>query len=202
VAIGQDEQKQPRLLAKPELKLIPPLPRRERHRPSDAAHETEAQPGDPSITPGTGGQEFGAAVHAVFEQIEWWRPDQTLEGRPDAVALVRDCLAIPAIRALFTPETQQDEALRELPVELMEPGAWWSGVIDRLVLRYRADARLRQVILVDFKTDNVASADALRDRYAWQLAVYRRAVAHALNIDCAQAEAVLVSTRHQAILTL
>jgi ATP-dependent exoDNAse (exonuclease V) beta subunit len=180
--------------------LPEPVPRRKRRKPSDAGHDlfarqsTEASSG--------GGQAFGTAVHEVFEQIEWWTPGQSLEGDKDAVALVRQCLGVPAIRSLFTPENGQDEALRELPVEFMDQDTWWSGIIDRLVLRRDADGSLRKVVLIDFKTDQVGTVAILRDRYKEQLEIYRRAVSTALKLCKEQAEVVLLGTHIKALVKL
>jgi ATP-dependent exoDNAse (exonuclease V) beta subunit len=117
-----------------------------------------------------------------------------LQGSPDAVALVNRCLEVPEIRALFTPESGADEALRELPVEFMEKDTWWSGVIDRLVLRRDADGAVRKAVLIDFKTDQVDSVAVLRERYAGQLAIYRRAISTALELQEGQVEVLLLST--------
>jgi len=186
--------------AQPAVQLPAPVPRRKRRKPSDAGHDSLAQAATKAGS--TGGQEFGTAVHEVFEQIEWWTPSQVLEGDKDAVALVRKCLAVPEIRALFTPEAGHDEALRELPVEFMEKDTWWSGIIDRLILRRAADGGLRRAVLIDFKTDSVESPATLRERYSEQLAIYRRAVSSALKLGDDQIEVVLVSTHFEALVKL
>jgi ATP-dependent exoDNAse (exonuclease V) beta subunit len=125
-----------------------------------------------------------------------------LEGPPDAVGVVQKCLEAPEIRALFQKEAPPDEACRELPVELIDGNVWWSGIVDRLVLRWSADGTLRKAVLVDFKTDNVAEPQILRDRYSEQLAVYRRAIALALKLTEAQVEAVLVSTHLRQVVAV
>ena len=180
--------------------LPAPVPRRKRRKPSDAGHESLAEAS--TMADSGGGKEFGTAVHEVFEQIEWWTPGQPLEGEDNAVALVRKCLAVQEIRALFTRETGQDEALRELPVEFIEKNTWWSGIIDRLVLRHDAAGGLRRAVLIDFKTDHVETTAALRDRYSEQLTIYRRAVSTALKLGDDQIEVVLLSTCLQNILQL
>ncbi|MCX6923074.1 MAG: PD-(D/E)XK nuclease family protein, partial [Verrucomicrobia bacterium] len=184
----------------PVLQLPLPMPRRKRRRPSDAGHESFTQ--RPTAAGSIGGQEFGTAVHEAFEQIEWWTPDQALEGDKDAVALVRKCLALSDMRALFTREKERDEALRELPVEFMEKDTWWSGVIDRLVLRRDAAGGLCKAVLIDFKTDRVENAAALRDRYSEQLAIYHRAISSALKLADHQVEVVLLSTHFGELLQL
>jgi hypothetical protein len=125
-----------------------------------------------------------------------------LEGDREAVALVRKCLALPEIRSLFTCDAPGDEALREVPVEFLEANSWWSGIVDRLVLRRDAGGSLRQALLIDYKTDRVETADTLRDRYSEQLAVYRRATATALGLPASEVHVFLLSTHLGALLPL
>jgi ATP-dependent exoDNAse (exonuclease V) beta subunit len=125
-----------------------------------------------------------------------------LEGDKDAVTLVRKCLAVPEIRALFSRETDRDEALRELPVEFMEKDTWWSGIVDRLVLRRDAAGGLQKAVLIDFKTDCVENAVTLRDRYSEQLMIYRRAISAALKLVDNQVEVVLLSTHLEVLVRL
>ncbi|MEI7774364.1 MAG: UvrD-helicase domain-containing protein [Verrucomicrobiota bacterium] len=172
-------------------KLPPQKPRRKRRRPSDGGHEALV-PTSPSAG-GSGGKEFGIAVHKVFEQIEWWKPGLPLRGEPDAVSLVKKCLSTPEILALFTQENANDEALRELPVEFIEGDTWWSGVIDRLLLRRNAAGVITKAVVIDFKTDRVQDVASLLKLYTKQLNIYRDAVAGALKLDPKKVELVLVS---------
>jgi ATP-dependent exoDNAse (exonuclease V) beta subunit len=111
-------------------------------------------------------------------------------------------VAVPEIRALFARETDRDEALRELPLEFMEKNSWWSGIIDRLILRRDASGSLRKAVLIDYKTDRVETVATLRDRYSEQLTIYRRAVAPALKLGEDQVEVILLSTHLEALLQL
>ena len=54
-------------------------------------------------------------------------------------------------------------------------------------------------MLVDFKTDNVAESQILRDRYSKQLVVYRRAIALALKLAEAHVDTALVSMHHRQV---
>jgi ATP-dependent exoDNAse (exonuclease V) beta subunit len=111
-------------------------------------------------------------------------------------------LEVPEIRALFTPETPQDEVCRELPFELIERNTWWSGIVDRLVLRRHLDGTLGQAVIIDFKTDTVASSEALRTRYSDQVAIYRSAIGLALTLSESQVKTVLVSTHLKCVVEL
>jgi ATP-dependent exoDNAse (exonuclease V) beta subunit len=182
------------------LSLLAPVPRPKRSKPSDAGHARPAQAATGLIS-----QEalaFGTAVHKVFEQIEWWVPEQALVGDEAVVALVRRCMGAPEIQKLFSPEAGRDEALRELPVEFMEHDSWWSGVLDRLLLRRNADGSLREALVIDFKTDRVDSVEILRERYSEQLGLYRRMISTALGLREDQVSMILLSTCLQKLLHL
>ena len=175
------------------LQLSPAVPRRQRRKPSELGH-AQPQTAAPALATNEG-QKFGTAVHKVFEQIEWWADDCGLEGDSEHVGHVRACLDSVSIRELFTRLDPRDEALRELPIEYVEEGEWWSGVIDRLVIRKNPDGSVRRGIVVDFKTDKVTSLEELRARYAGQVDIYKRTLRSALNLAEDQVEVVLLSTR-------
>jgi ATP-dependent helicase/nuclease subunit A len=175
------------------VQLSPAVPRRQRRKPSELGH-VQPQTAAPALISHEG-QKFGTAVHKVFEQIEWWDGRCGLEGEPTHVEHVRACLASPAIRELFTRHDPGDEALRELPIEYVDQGEWWSGVIDRLVIRKNPDGSVRKGIVVDFKTDKVSSLEELRARHEGQVDIYKRTLRSALNLAGDQVEVILLSTR-------
>ena len=127
---------------------------------------------------------------------------RALTGDQRAVDAVRKCLQDPEIQALFLPETAQDEVCRELPIELIEKNTWWSGIADRLVIRRNADGSMRKAIVVDFKTDAVDGPARLQTLYSDQLAIYRTAVAAALELPVSQVETVLISTHLRRVVTV
>lgn len=172
--------------------LPAPVPRRQRRTPSTASHR-ERPASVAAVSWGDTAEEFGLAMHAVLEQIEWWDPAQKLRGDARVVEQTRQCVRAPGVTELFEP-TGPDEAWREIPVDLLEPEAVWSGVVDRLVVRRRPDGRITKAIVVDFKTDRVDQAHTLEGRHREQMRVYRKAVAQALHLEAALVESVLVST--------
>ncbi|MFT3782826.1 MAG: UvrD-helicase domain-containing protein [Nibricoccus sp.] len=181
--------------------LSAPVSRPRRRRPSDAGHAVVQL----SVAAGTSSSEamaFGSSVHEVFEQIEWFEPELELKGNSQAIQVVNTCLANDEIRRLFTQEHRNDEAHRELPVELWEAGEWWSGVIDRLVLRRAADGSVVKAVIVDFKTDAVDSPAILIERYASQVAVYQRALKASMDLAADQISVVLVSSCLNQVITL
>ncbi len=181
--------------------LLPAEPRRRRMRPSDAGHAAGPRSTVP-VSAIAAATDYGTAVHKVFEQVEWLGQDLALSGLESAVADVRACLELPDVAALFQAEGLRDEALRELPIEFTDAGEWWSGVIDRLVLRRDPSGDVREALIIDFKTDQVPDANALRERHAGQLAAYRRAVATALKLPAEKIRTVLVSTRLRCVVAV
>ena len=181
--------------------LLPSQPRRRRMRPSDAGHTSGTRSTVP-VAAIAAATDYGTAVHKVFEQVEWLGQELALSGLESAVADVRACLAPPDVAALFRAESPRDEALRELPIEFADAGEWWSGVIDRLVLRRDESGGVREALIIDFKTDNVETADALRERHAGQLAAYRRAIGTALKLPMEKIRTLLVSTRLRCVVAV
>ncbi|MFM8335426.1 MAG: 3'-5' exonuclease, partial [Opitutaceae bacterium] len=185
----------------PALTLLPAEPRRRRMRPSDAGHSSGSRSTVP-VAAIAAATDYGTAVHKVFEQVEWLGQELALSGVESAVADVRACLDLPEVAALFRAESPRDEALRELPIEFTDAGEWWSGVIDRLVLRRDESGGVREALIIDFKTDQVETADALRERHAGQLAAYLRAVGTALKLPPEKIRTVLVSTRLRCVVAV
>ena len=176
--------------------LAAPTARRRLRRPSDAGH---AAPGSPAASSSREALDFGTEVHRIFETIEWWDGSAALAGEPRAAEMVRACLDVPELRALFVREGAADEVLRELPFESWEGvDAGWTGVMDRVVLRRGPEGSVLRAVVVDFKTDQVAEVETLRERYAAQVRIYMAALASALGLEPRQVEGFLVSTRLRA----
>jgi len=181
------------------IRLAEPVPRRKRSRPSDEGHAAFA--GSANSVPNRG-MIFGTAVHEVFEQVGWWSPSLALSGDKEATAVVQECLSVPEILDLFTSQSPTDEVLRELPLEFMEGEKWWTGIMDRLVLRKDTAGQITRAVVIDFKTDHIDTLELLRERYQGQLDVYRRALAAALHLDASVIEIVLLSTHLKSLLRI
>jgi ATP-dependent exoDNAse (exonuclease V) beta subunit len=109
---------------------------------------------------------------------------------------------VPEILDLFTSQSPTDEVLRELPLEFMEGEKWWTGIMDRLVLRKDTAGQITRAVVIDFKTDHIDTLELLRERYQGQLDVYRRALAAALHLDASVIEIVLLSTHLKSLLRI
>jgi ATP-dependent helicase/nuclease subunit A len=124
---------------------------------------------------GAAGRDFGNAVHALFESIEWLADPfdeaglrkrwESLHAPEAAIAEVLACLRAPSLRDLFAPS--EAHCWRERRFEIVLDGDWLSGAFDRVLL-LSDSARI-----IDFKTDRIPKPEA----YAAQLAIYRRALA-------------------------
>ena len=111
-------------------------------------------------------------MHRAFEKIGWLDDAELLEFSPDIAEAMDDIIATPEIRDLLSLNGKSIALYREQRIEAVLNEKWMSGVIDRL--HVHADETLVEII--DFKTDRVANAAELKERYATQMESYRNAV--------------------------
>ena len=147
----------------------------------------EADCVDPEALAGGDARAVGILTHYAIahdwdpddpEHLENLRAQEVMlayapEEQERLLAEVRELLR--AYRALLGRELPwpRDEDYPELPLALLHGGTVWEGVIDRL---YRVGARW---YLEDYKTDRTPRPE----RYAFQLALYRRGVREAWGIE-------------------
>ncbi len=167
-------------------RLATGTPRRERKTPSIAKAKA-----DIPIARSPSGMKFGTAVHEAFECVGWI--DESIPKFPpgEGGEAVRKFLTVPAIRAIFERKGRNVTCLREQAIDAVLDGAWLSGVIDRLHL-HREGKAVKQVEIIDFKSDVVDNLSTLAARYGPQMEAYREVMQGAYpaaTIDC-----VLVST--------
>jgi ATP-dependent exoDNAse (exonuclease V) beta subunit len=160
---------------------------------------------------GRAGADFGAAVHALFAEVEWvegqgreelaaiWRA-RAGDGAPAAEAAA--CLRASALAEIWTrPKgSGRAEVWRERPFEMVLAGAWVTGVFDRAIVERDAAGRAIRARVIDFKTDRFADSgadEAAIRRYAPQLNLYRRAVAILTGLPVSAIACELVLTGRQ-----
>jgi ATP-dependent exoDNAse (exonuclease V) beta subunit len=102
---------------------------------------------------------------------------------------VLELVTDPHLREHFERRGRLVTLHREQPIEAVLEGRWFSGVIDRLHVHEGG----KRVEVIDFKTDAVDSMEALVDRYAGQMEIYRRVMSQVY--PGAQVECRLLSTR-------
>lgn len=175
--------------------LPPPPPRYERRSPSVRHDEPEETAGNAENTVERRKMlEFGQNVHHVFERILWWnpsaKPEWAAEPATEAERLVLHCLQEPTIARIFA-EQPGATVLREQRLEAIVGREWISSVIDRLIIHPD-----KKVTVIDYKTNRNASEQALRDRYAEQMGMYRKLVAKALQLPGGESDVsvLLLST--------
>jgi ATP-dependent exoDNAse (exonuclease V) beta subunit len=146
---------------------------------------------------------LGTAVHSLFESIkwldgEWVAPPASMN--PDAVLMVRECLASREVNSLFKEPEVETEVWREKRFDLVLGEEWISGCFDRVVI-HRDGKKIAGVDLIDFKT-NICGAEELRDHYAAQMGKYREVLAHLLKVDPVIVSSILVHVRSGRIIRL
>lgn len=178
-------------------------PRRPARRPSDE-HAGELAAAKLFALEGRGAADFGTAVHALFEEVEW-------AGHAEVAALVAKwaepgpatveavaCLRAPELAAVWTRPAGAAEVWREQAFEIVLDGAWLTGVFDRVVVERDAAGRAVRATVWDFKTDRVeteADVAAAVARHSGQLNLYRRVAGVLTGAGEGAVECALVLTR-------
>ena len=73
------------------------------------------------------------------------------------------------------------DLFREQPVEAILDGKWLSGIVDRLHVIRDGAGVVKEVEVIDFKTDAVETPEQLVERYAGQMEAYREVMAKAFG---------------------
>lgn len=148
-----------------------------------------------------GGRDFGTAIHARLEAIEWLE-DASLDTNGPHASSFTKMIERPAIRQLLSRDAYPTDAvlevLREQPFAVRLDDVVLRGTFDRVVLT-RSEGAVIAAELIDFKTDTVDSRDALAERiahYRPQIDAYRRALArlYTLAPEAITAKLAFVST--------
>lgn len=170
------------------------IPRRQRITPSSAKRKDHAPPLSPS------GMEFGAAVHALLEQVAWIDDSRPTLPAGDAAKTVAGLLDRPNLREIFHLQGRAIDLHREQPVAAIIDGQFLTGIIDRLHLHRNPAGTVTRAEIIDYKTDAVKSPADLVARYTGQMAAYRRALE--LIYPNAAITCHLLSTRHAALVAV
>ena len=200
---GKAATVQPRLEPAPDA-LACKVGRRPSRRPSDA------KSGARLITlfgrEGSGAADFGTAVHALFETVEWWDGAQAAawmsarqrEGvSPAVLEEALKCLCQPEVAAVLARPADNPEVWRERSFEVVLDGVWLSGVFDRVQIERDATGRATKALVIDFKTDRAIAGDLRGQvvaKHAGQLNLYRRVVAILTGLPVNQVQGALVMT--------
>ena len=183
----------------------PRLSRLQARRPSDEHHAETAGAKLFSLE-NFSAKAFGTEVHQLFAEVEWGTPEAVAfhsaawrsKGRaPHAVDEAVACLEAPELAEIWRQPNAAD-VWRERAFEMVIGEDWVTGVFDRVILERNGTGQVSRVTIVDFKTDQVGSAqniDALKARYAKQLDLYRRVAGVLAGVPLERVVACLVFTR-------
>lgn len=207
---AEPAEPQPAAAPKP---LRAPAPRRRKVSPSKLEEPEGGNAPAPVYIPsldsseygaGRSAADFGTAVHALFEQVEWLEDGAPLPFAPGDSAeagIVCAALQDPGIAALFQRNGEQ-VAYAEQDIDAIDSlngkEVWVSGTIDRLVLTMQGGS-VAAASIIDFKTDKRRGPSpqdedsALRERHFPQMKAYHNLVSSAFNLPSHKVTVTLVS---------
>jgi len=175
-------------------KLQDPTRKRATITPSQSKNKTHAPTHSPS------GMKFGSEVHALMEQITWIDEDSPALPQSDAADAVAKLIASPAIAALLKRNGKSIDLYREQSADAIVDGQLMTGIIDRLHLHRDSSGIVSRVEIIDYKTDAVASARDLVDRYYGQMQAYQSTL-QKIHPN-AEVVPILISVKHAELVHL
>ena len=152
------------------------------------------------------GRELGTQVHELFEKIQWWDREETIDewfakNSPKSSAKAREvfCRAMsnPEIKDLFISPLNNSEVWTEYSFVLEQEGEMIQGTFDRVVLHFLENGELERADIIDFKTDRLSvggNEDELVKRHRGQLESYRRALHCLTGLPIAKIKMTLLFT--------
>ncbi len=158
------------------------------------------------------GREFGTALHALFQELEWidsepldavvqrWRKKRSYT--PQLVENVsrlfqRALQNDPVREALRRPLGGIVTLWREKSFELVLDGEWISGTFDRVVIVRDERNCVRHAQILDFKSDRVQCKEevaTVAEKHASQMSLYRQVLSRLLQTGVENIDASLVFT--------
>jgi ATP-dependent exoDNAse (exonuclease V) beta subunit len=195
----------------PILRTSQPMPRRR----TPSGEETFRLAGKVLFSEGReSGRRLGTLVHAMLAEVEFlssttvtdlqqvWRARGLLQegDEPERQALdqVLCVLQNDDCKRAFEPNAPITNVWRERPFDLMLNGEWVSGVFDRVMLTRGKDGNVQDAWVIDFKTDDVSTPDALAAKiegYLPQLDLYRQTLSRLAGIPARRIRTSLLFTR-------
>lgn len=206
----------------PLLRETQPMPRRR----TPSGEESFKVKGSVLFSPGREpGRRFGTRVHELFAEVEWLAPLEDITQRwisrklisevdlsesaqsPEALAcqMVLRVLASEAGAEVFKPGSANSLLWRERPFDLVMDGEWVSGVFDRVQIERTTDGSYHSAWVIDFKTDDVSTEEALQEKmagYGPQIAMYRQAIMKLTGLPREKIACSLLFTRLERLVHL
>jgi ATP-dependent exoDNAse (exonuclease V) beta subunit len=175
-------------------KLQNPVRKRATVTPSQSKNKTHAPTHSPS------GMKFGSEVHALMEQITWIDEGSPALSQSDAANAVAKLIASPAIASLLKRNGKSIDLFREQSADAIVDGQLMTGIIDRLHLHRDSSGIVNRVEIIDYKTDAVATAHDLVDRYSGQMHAYQSTL-QKIHPN-AEIVPILISVKHAELVHL
>jgi ATP-dependent helicase/nuclease subunit A len=154
---------------------------------------------------------FGSAIHELLRHVEWadqcnpdeitrtWKPESPY---PDNV--LRDVkkqfasvMAEPKIKEALSKPSGRTELWREKSFDVVVKNKWISGIFDRVIIAHDKDGKPVSAQVIDYKSNRTTDPkeiNDLADSYRPQLALYRQALSHILNLPATRIETFLLFT--------
>ena len=175
-------------------KLQDPHRRRATVTPSQSKNKTQ------SVSHSRTGMKFGSEVHALMEQVSWIDEAAPSLPKSDAADAVAKLIASPSVAALFQRNGKSIDLFREQSADAIVDGQLMTGIIDRLHLHRDESGTVTRVEIIDYKTDAVASARDLVDRYSGQMQAYQSTL-QKIHPN-AEVVSILISVKHAELVRL
>ncbi|MDZ4198507.1 MAG: UvrD-helicase domain-containing protein [Kiritimatiellia bacterium] len=210
-AASRPELKPPETVAAAVSLLQEPGPRvrLQRRLPSETGHGRRPAA---QIFSGGAAANFGTALHAVFEQVDWsgegiedravtdWRDAERLprEIRDAVEAEFRKAMAVGEIRSALAKPDGAVELWREKRFEMVLDDGWISGCFDRVVIRLDAAGKAESADILDYKSNDVQTEEQIAEAvesYRPQLNLYRRCLSLMLDLSEKQITATLIVSK-------
>ncbi len=152
----------------------------------------------------------GVAVHRLLQEIHWedeldieamtteWSATTTVETdiRDRALAHFRRAMRLPQVREALRRPDGHTVLWRERRFDVVLNDRWITGSFDRVVIRTDSDGMPQAATIYDFKTDDIAAAQASTHGalYRSQMELYRAALARILPLPVSRIRTVLIYT--------
>jgi ATP-dependent exoDNAse (exonuclease V) beta subunit len=117
---------------------------------------------------------FGTDIHRALAEVSWFGEEFDFDAYPrDVAETISEFLGTPAAEKIFARPDLPHTLWREREFDVLSEGSRITGRFDRVVLLMDEEGDLASAQIIDFKTDEVLSAE----RHRPQMESYRAALA-------------------------
>jgi len=192
--------------------------RLQRYIPSDSGHKT-IQADLLFSRHGREAADFGTAIHALFEEVEWLEVDQAEESimswsektttgeivKQRVISEFRAAIKQDATKKALQRPGQPAEVWREKRFEIAMGERWISGCFDRVTILKDAQNKPEAACILDYKSNRINNpeqrAEALTT-YRPQLNLYREVLSRILHLPSNKITTQLLFTCDGTVATL